>query len=132
MAARDADYKTFAWYPETKSLDEWGVLYQKIARANGGEPNAGRYLQSWAWEAGFSPEQIQFTWSHWLYQNVDALAWGDSWQGRALHSGFAETAKKHNFADDAKLQEISQAWKDWSQQKGAFIAVPAGEILCRK
>jgi ubiquinone/menaquinone biosynthesis C-methylase UbiE len=133
VAARDADYRSFSWYPEPKAIGDWAALYQKIAKANGGEPNAGKYLQSWAWEAGFPPKQVTLTWTCWLYQdNGDAQAWGESWSGRAIHSGFAETAKKHGLADDAKLQEISQAWKDWGQTKGAFIMVPNGEILCTK
>jgi ubiquinone/menaquinone biosynthesis C-methylase UbiE len=48
VAARDADYKAFAWFPEHAGLDRWLSLYQKIAKANGAEPNAGRYLPAWA------------------------------------------------------------------------------------
>lgn len=45
VAAREADYKSFAWYPEPAGLDFWLASYQKTARACGGEPNAGRYLR---------------------------------------------------------------------------------------
>ena len=132
IAARDADYKTFVWYPEPPALDRWGEIYQKVARANGGEPNAGRYLQSWAWKAGFEAEDVQFTWNSWLYIGGDATIWGDSWAGRTLHSSFPETAKKHDLVTDSELGEISKTWKGWGREKGAFIAIPNGEILCRK
>src|SRR5699024_9849789 len=54
VAARDSDYAGFIWYPELPELDEWMQWYQTAARANAGEPNAGRYLLSWAQQAGFT------------------------------------------------------------------------------
>jgi ubiquinone/menaquinone biosynthesis C-methylase UbiE len=132
VAARDADYRTFAWYPEPPALDKWGRVYQDVAKANGGEPNAGRYLHIWARKAGFKPEEVHFTWNSWLFQGEQAVSWGDSWCQRTLHSAFPDTAKKHDLATQADLEEISKAWKDWGREDGAFIAIPNGEILCRK
>lgn len=54
VAARDADYAGFAWFPQTPALDLWRELYQRAARANRGEPDAGRRLLSWAQQAGFA------------------------------------------------------------------------------
>ena len=42
VAVRDGDYSGFTWYPELPGLDRWRELYESAARANGGEPNAGR------------------------------------------------------------------------------------------
>ncbi|CAM5272327.1 2-methoxy-6-polyprenyl-1,4-benzoquinol methylase, mitochondrial [Streptomyces cyaneofuscatus] len=52
VAARDSDYAAMAWYPETPGLAEWQEVYRRVARANGGEPDAGRMLVSWARQAG--------------------------------------------------------------------------------
>jgi len=46
VAARDADYAGFIWFPRLPALDHWMKLYDKAARANGGEPDAGRRLLS--------------------------------------------------------------------------------------
>ena len=54
VAARDSDYAAFAWFPGVPALDEWLLLYRRAARANGGEPDAGRRLLSWARAAGFT------------------------------------------------------------------------------
>src|SRR5262249_21354898 len=54
VAARDSDYAGFTWFPLLPELDEWLALYHRIARANGGEPDAGRRLLSWARAAGFT------------------------------------------------------------------------------
>ena len=56
VAARDSDYRAFAWYPQLPELDRWMELYPAAARANGGEPDAGRRLKAWAHAAGF--EQV--------------------------------------------------------------------------
>src|ERR1700761_9243921 len=52
VAARDGDYSGFTWYPELPGLDRWRELYLAAARANGGEPDAGRRLLAWAHAAG--------------------------------------------------------------------------------
>jgi ubiquinone/menaquinone biosynthesis C-methylase UbiE len=54
VAARDADYASMAWYPLVPGLDDWLDLYHRVARAGGGEPDAGRRLLSWAREAGLA------------------------------------------------------------------------------
>lgn len=45
VAAREADYKSFAWWPEPEVMDKWLALYRKTARACGGQPDAGRYVR---------------------------------------------------------------------------------------
>src|ERR1700744_6007467 len=52
VAVRDGDYHAFTWYPALPGLDRWQELYQAAARANGGEPDAGRHLLAWAHAAG--------------------------------------------------------------------------------
>src|SRR6202012_5604502 len=48
VAVRDGDYHAFTWYPARPGLDRWQELYQAAARANGGEPDAGRHPLGWA------------------------------------------------------------------------------------
>jgi ubiquinone/menaquinone biosynthesis C-methylase UbiE len=132
VAAREADYKTFAWYPEPPEIARWMELYQKVARANGGEPNAGRYCHVWAREAGFELETINATWDVWRYSGVRAQQFSRSWSGRILQPGFLETAEREKFATNNEIQNISKAWEHWGDHEQAFIAIPHGEILCRK
>ena len=51
VAARDGDYGGFFWFPDDPGLTEWQALYRNVARALGGEPDAGRHLLSWARQA---------------------------------------------------------------------------------
>ena len=55
VAARDADYAAMTWYPDHPALTRWLALYRPLARAGGGEPDAGRRLRAWALAAGFQP-----------------------------------------------------------------------------
>src|SRR5699024_2221715 len=83
VAARDSDYAGFIWYPELPELDEWMQWYQTAARANAGEPNAGRYLLSWAQQAGFT--DITSSSSTWCLSTPEARNWwGGMWSERIL------------------------------------------------
>ena len=54
VAARDADYAAMTWAPPDGRLERWLELYRSVAIANGGQPDAGRFLLGWAIRAGFS------------------------------------------------------------------------------
>ncbi|KAK4617530.1 hypothetical protein CLAFUW4_12636 [Fulvia fulva] len=131
VAAREADYRAFVWYPEPKELDRWGDVYQGIAKANGAEPNAGRYLRKWAAEAGFGAANVTFSWAPWNFQHEEAKQWGITWADRVRYSSFATSAKKHGMAEDADLESMAQAWLKWSEHEQAFMVVPNGEIICK-
>src|ERR1700746_3611788 len=72
-AGRGAGYSGFIWFPQLPTLDRWRELYREAARANGGEPDAGRRLLSWAQEAGF--DDITPTGSMWWF-GAPATRWG--------------------------------------------------------
>lgn len=42
IAVRDSDYAAMTWFPESPGMDDWLDLYRRVARANGGEPDAGQ------------------------------------------------------------------------------------------
>lgn len=48
VAAREGDYHGETWWPSEPMLERWLELYSEVARSNGGEPDAGRRLASWA------------------------------------------------------------------------------------
>jgi len=130
VAARDADYAGFIWYPRLLELDLWRDLYHQAARANGGEPDAGRRLLSWALEAGF--DDVTPTGSLWCYATpVTREWWGGMWADRILHSDVARELLQLGLATTAQLEEISAAWRAWAAAPDGWLAIPHGEILCR-
>lgn len=131
VAFREADYSAFSWFPAHPGLDRWSALYLKQARANGGEPDAGRMLHAWARKAGFQPDKIETSVTSWCYTGKRAEEWGLMWADRALHSGFAKTVKEQELGTADDLEAVSAAWKDWAAKGDLFFHVPNGEVLYR-
>lgn len=128
VAARDGDYASFAWYPRFSELDAWMALYQRCARANGGEPDAGRRLLSWAQQAGFTA--ITPTASVWCFATPEDRAWwGGMWADRMVESAMARQALDAGYATEADLRAISAAWSAWAGAADGWFALLHGEIL---
>ncbi|MFE6995756.1 class I SAM-dependent methyltransferase [Microbacterium sp. NPDC057659] len=130
VAARDADYSGFIWFPVLPELDEWLRLYKVAARANGGEPDAGRRLLSWARAAGFT--EITATASTWCYADPEQREWwGGMWADRILESALTRQLLEGGYATQDELQRISDTWRTWAASDDGWYLVPHGEILCR-
>ncbi|KAJ5239118.1 hypothetical protein N7468_003737 [Penicillium chermesinum] len=108
VAARDADYGSFAWFPELPGLRAWMDLYQKVGRYNGAEPNAGRMMHSWARQAGLPKYKSSVT--SWVYTG----------------------AEDGELAGVEDLERISKTWKEWQEDVDAWITIPSSEIVCIK
>ncbi len=130
VAVRDADYAGFIWFPQLPTLQRWRELYAQAARANGGEPDAGRRLLSWAQEAGF--DNITPTGSMWCFATPEAREWwGRMWADRIVESALAHQLVDSGMATAAELDEIASAWRDWAAAPNGWLAIPNGELLCR-
>jgi SAM-dependent methyltransferase len=130
VAARDSDYATFAWFPLLPELDEWLALYQRVARSNGGEPDAGRRLLSWARAAGF--DDVTATSSTWCFATPEDRAWwGGMWADRVRQSAMAEQALATGAATEDDLRRISEGWLTWAAADDGWLSITHGEILCR-
>jgi 2-polyprenyl-3-methyl-5-hydroxy-6-metoxy-1,4-benzoquinol methylase len=128
VAARDADYAAFAWYPLVPELDEWLHLYRAAANANGGEPDAGRRLLAWAHAAGM--REVRPSLSTWLYATpAEREWWGGMWADRILDSALARQLVDEGLADRADLERISAGWRTWAASDDGWFTVPSGEIL---
>jgi ubiquinone/menaquinone biosynthesis C-methylase UbiE len=130
VAARDSDYAAMTWFPGEPAMDEWLSLYRRIARANGGEPDAGRRLLSWARAAGFT--EVTSTASTWCYATPDERAWWSGmWADRVILSSIAGQAVSEGYATVADLDRISAGWRSWGGSDDGWFAVLHGEVLCR-
>lgn len=131
IAAREADYGVFAWYPELPGLTEWQGLYDRIARFNGGEPNAGRFLHVWGRKAGL--DDVRSSVTNWCYASKEEIAWwSGNWQERALKSSFSSTALEGGLATGEDLERVSKSWKEWGEDQDAWLSIPSAEILSFK
>ncbi|KAI9858725.1 MAG: hypothetical protein M1813_007357 [Trichoglossum hirsutum] len=132
VAVRDADYEGAVWYPEVEGMNDWAKLYLRVARSNGGEPNAGRRLLSWALSAGFDREGITTTASAWCYSTPQERAWWSSlWAERTVASSYARMAVDGCHANEEELARIARVWREWGTKEDAWWSIMHGEILCR-
>jgi len=128
VAARDGDYGGFVWYPRTPGLDRWNELYHQAARANGGEPDAGRYLLAWARAAG--GHDVRASSSTWCYSDpAGRTEWGGTWAERIVNSDIAAQLLNSGMATTAELRHIATAWRDWAAEPDGWFSVLHGEIL---
>ncbi|HCA85295.1 MAG TPA: SAM-dependent methyltransferase [Streptomyces sp.] len=130
VAARDADYAAMAWYPELPALDDWLALYRRVARAGGGEPDAGRRLSAWARRAGLTG--VTPSASVWCYATPDERAWWSGlWADRTVASAYARRAVDGGHATEAELRRIADGWHEWGASEDGWFTVLHGEIRCR-
>jgi ubiquinone/menaquinone biosynthesis C-methylase UbiE len=131
VAARESDYAGFIWYPQLPALDRWLNLYRQLAHANGGQPDAGRRLLSWAQDAGFT--EITPSAGIWCFATPEERSWwGGMWADRILESALSLQLRDSGMATAAELAEIAAAWRQWAAAPDGWLAIPHGEILCRK
>jgi SAM-dependent methyltransferase len=129
VAVRDGDYAAFTWFPELPELDEWLDLYERVARGNGGEPDAGRRLLSWAHAAGFTDVTARS--STWCFANAaDRAWWGGMWADRMLASDLARTALATRAATQEDLARIAAGWKAWAADEDGWISLLHSELIC--
>lgn len=130
IAARDGDYGAMIWYPDMPVLDDWLDLYHRVARGNGGEPDAGRRLHVWARQAGLTDVTVSS--STWTFAGPQERAWwGGLWADRTIRSSYAANAVDGGYATPADLQQIAKGWRGWAAHQDGWFAVVNGEILCR-
>lgn len=128
VAAREVDYSATTWFPLLPELELWLDVVRRVHRANGGEPDAGRHLTSWALDAGLSAPQ--FTASAWAFTTAQEREWwGGAWAERALHSGFATDALEGGHATVDELHAISAAWRTWAADERGYFSMTHTELL---
>jgi ubiquinone/menaquinone biosynthesis C-methylase UbiE len=130
VAARDADYATMTWAPAEPALDRWLALYHELARANGGEPDAGRHLLAWARRAGFA--EVIPSASAWCFATPEDRGWwAGTWAVRVTESAFARQAVDRGLATAEELAGIADGWRRWAERPDGWFAMLHGEVLCR-
>ncbi len=130
VAVRDSDYAAMTWYPVSPGLDRWQELYRSAARSNGGQPDAGRRLLSWAHAAGF--EQVTASSSTWCFATPeDRIWWSGLWADRMTRSSLADQLLHLGVADRGHLEEIASAWHDWAADRDGWFSVLHGELIAR-
>jgi ubiquinone/menaquinone biosynthesis C-methylase UbiE len=131
VAMRDADFGSMSFYPELPELHRWLDIYHSVARANGGEPDAGRRLVSWIRSAGFV--DAIGTSSTWTYITADERErWARLWASRITLDRFADRAVGLGLCDRSELEEIADGWRTWAAEPDGWFGFIHGEVVAAK
>ena len=131
VGVRDSDYGTCTWSPQEPRLARWLEVYHAVARANGAEPDAGRYLYGWLVRAGFV--ELLLSGTTWTFPGQDSVeAWAASWAERTVASNLATRAIDHGIAARTELESIAEGFRRWCRDPAAFFSIGHIEALGRK
>ncbi len=130
VAARDCDYVGTIVFPDSPGLATWRDTYAKLARSNGGNPDAGRRLASWARAAGFT--EVESGASVWCWADQPTRDWwGGLWADRTIESEYASGMLASGIGDQATLDEVRAGWIGWRDDIDGWMVMPHGEIIAR-
>jgi ubiquinone/menaquinone biosynthesis C-methylase UbiE len=129
VAVRDADFGSMTHHPHYEELDRWLEIYYRVARSNGGEPDAGRRLSSWVRTAGFT--SVAATTSSWHYTaKSERQAWAQLWSERIQLPRFADRAEQLGL--ETEIGSIASGWLSWANEPDGWFAFVHGEVVATK
>lgn len=131
IAARETDYDTFRFYPDhPRFQDTLCHAYETAARHNGGEPNAGRRLLTWAKQAGLQISSCRPSSSSWCFSTqAERDWWGGLWAERVLQGSLHDSIIATGVVTEADLQEVAQGFKTWAACDTGFFHMLHGELI---
>ena len=121
-------------HPPCEGIDEWRQIYMRVARTNGGEPEAGRHLVSWLLAAQLPLSSIEYGATAVVYAPGDEpwrTNWGRAWADRLLHSSLHDQAIAYGVASHEELVRLADAWKAWAASPSSLSYYVNGEALVR-
>jgi ubiquinone/menaquinone biosynthesis C-methylase UbiE len=128
IGVRDVDWGSATFYPESEGMRRFLAMYYELARRNGGEPNAGRYLRRWCREAGFTKTQVMTSATSYAAPTA-TREWAHTYAERTLHSNLADKALEYGIATHADLESMAAGWRAWGEDPDAFFCFSHTEVL---
>ncbi|MDJ0924849.1 MAG: methyltransferase domain-containing protein [Acidimicrobiia bacterium] len=131
IAVRDSDYASMTHHPSYPEIEEWLELYRAVARANGGEPDAGRRLLQWVNEADFADPVA--TTSTWTFATASERSeWAQLWADRIQLPYFTSRAVELGLASAEDIERMSEAWLQWAAEADGWFSFIHGEVVAVK
>lgn len=99
-------------------------------RSAGAEPNAGRYLTSWAVQAGYKRSEIETSANVEMTTGEEEVRWyGNNHADRILAQGKMVEMK---LVTEEERQQMVQGWRDWAEKgkDGAIHMMTDVQVLC--
>jgi ubiquinone/menaquinone biosynthesis C-methylase UbiE len=133
IALRETDVPGVFFYPELVLLKRmFSLVTEQMESAETAEDaRAGRKLKSWILQSkGAKKDDLTMSAGTWSYSSEsERHAFAEAWMERVTSSDFALKTLESGRASREELQQIQQAWKEWSEDEDGFLCIPHGEAL---
>ncbi|KAL2007698.1 hypothetical protein VTN00DRAFT_7680 [Thermoascus crustaceus] len=124
---------SMTWHPRFPGLDKWYSIYQRVAKARGGNPDPGSHLlRVWVQEAGFDRSKMTSSTGTWCFRTEEERAWWSGvWMERVVSEAFVRGALEAGVCKGKEeLEEVREAWREWGMCEGGWFVVEHGEVVC--
>ncbi|KAF7551389.1 hypothetical protein G7Z17_g5043 [Cylindrodendrum hubeiense] len=133
VALRESEMKMWCIFPELPPLLQFHEIAAKTLAANGGQDKGGRQLVSWTMKAGVAREDITASFGTWCYSTPDdRLAWAGSMMERLKTGQMRGKAIELGIATEQEIDDMVNAWDEWSKTDDAILGIMNGEVLVDK
>lgn len=121
VGLRSPDWGEALLHPDGEGLRDAIALRNRWQRSHGGHPEAGRLLRGHLISAGF--DEVIAGSSADSHGTDEGAAEGVRYMHSILNDPeLEETARENGWADASDLEQMRQAWTDWSETQGAFAS----------
>lgn len=130
IGVKEFDHGGDIAFPMDAPMQKYIELYLRMRRENGHDGEAGRKIGVYLLEAGFRNLQLTA-----CYENVsgsEVLGGAAQLNVGLLKDGWAETFVARGWATPNEIDEMGQAWLNFSRTPGALLAVTWCEAVAFK
>ncbi|KAK4501515.1 hypothetical protein PRZ48_007324 [Zasmidium cellare] len=132
VAAGEPDWETCIVHPYDPRLERWIEVHRELKRRENVEPRCGRYLGSWALEAGFAQDKITVACDVLHYFGAEQVRWWGELYSKRMQTEVGERALKYGVATAEEVEQFATAYLRWSQTEGALWAMTRMKLLAEK
>ncbi|KAK7408533.1 hypothetical protein QQX98_009294 [Neonectria punicea] len=133
VALRESEMRMWCMWPELPALLQFHDVIAKTLVANGGQDNGGRQLVSWTMKAGVARDDITASFGTWCYSAPeDRKVWASAMMERLRDGQMRGKAIELGIATEQEIDDMANAWDEWSKTDDATLGIMNGEVLVDK
>lgn len=132
IACREAIIGAGAVFPQPPPLERFFSSLHHMHTSLKQHPQAGMMLRHWAIQLGIPEENLLCSATPMCHTGKEEREWfGDVFSARCAGEEYMKNFTGTGAATRDEMLQMSEAWKMWAQEPGAWVVIPNGEIIMR-
>lgn len=132
VGIREPDMDTCVIHPHFGPIEQASRVQDELKRREGAEPNAGRFLATWAHEAGFAKDKMQTSCNLLSYSGRDEIKWWGELYAKRLRREVGKRSVEYGLASEEDVEAWAAAYQEWSRCDLGLFAMLHVRLLARK